>query len=272
MKSTETTLNIIAIGAHPDDCEYHFGGTAAKFAARGDRVKFVSVTNGDAGHHRISGTELIERRREETIEAARRLGIAATEVLDAHDGLFLPTLELRRQVIRLIREWKADIVFTHRPYDYHPDHRYTGQLVQDSAFLVLVPNVCPETPVMRHNPVYFYFEDGFEKPQPFSPDITVAIDDVWEKKIAGLDAHVSQMYEWLPWVDWAEEPVPGEAAERLRWIAGKLSRPISPAIRSALEKRYGTSQAAGAQHAESFELCEYGRQPSPEELDRLIPR
>ena len=272
MTQNHDRLNIIVIGAHPDDCEYHLGGTAAKFAARGDRVKFVSFTNGDAGHHRLDGAELAVRRRAEAGEAARRLGVEAAVVLDNHDGDFLPTLEARHQIIRLIREWKADIVLTHRPYDYHPDHRYTSQLVQDSAFLVLVPDICPETPVLRRNPVFLYLEDAFRKPYPFSPDIAVAIDDAWEKKISGLDAHVSQMYEWLPWINWNEEPVPAGAVARRQWLAGKLNRPLSAVTRAALERRYGAERAAAIVHAEAFELCEYGRQVPPGELDRLFPR
>ncbi len=272
MKPFPQPLNVIAIGAHPDDCEYYLGGTATKFAAAGHRVKFVSLTNGDAGHHRQAGAELVARRRAEAGEAARRLGIAASEVLDHHDGLLVPTLEVRRQVIRLIREWKADLVLTHRPIDYHPDHRATGLLVQDSAYIVLVPNVCPETPVLRTNPVYAYVEDAFQKPNPFTPDIAIAIDEVWERKIDALDAHVSQMYEWLPWAHWHEEPVPGEANQRRRWLAGKMERPLSQAARQALEARYGPKAARGIRHAEAFEICEYGRQPSPEELEKLFPR
>lgn len=266
------SLNVIAIGAHPDDCEYYFAGTAAKLAAAGHRVKFVSLTNGDAGHHRSSGAELVARRRAETAEAARRLGIAASEVLDYHDGLLLPSLEARADVIRQIRGWRADLVLTHRPLDYHPDHRATGQLVQDSAYLVLVPNICPGTPVLRANPVYLYLEDDFRRPVPFSPDIVVAIDEVWARKVDALDAHESQMYEWLPWVDWNEESPPADPRDRKLWLAGKMARPISAAARRQLSERYNQKTAAAAEHAESFELCEYGRRPTAEQLDRMLPR
>jgi len=265
-------LNVIVIGAHPDDCEYYFGGTAAKLAAAGHRVKFVSLTNGDAGHHQSSGEDLVARRRTETAEAARRLGIAASEVLDYHDGLLVPSLEARAEVIRRIRGWRADLVFTHRPLDYHPDHRVTGQLVQDSAYLVLVPNICPETPVLRTNPVYLYLEDDFRRPVPFSPDIVVEIDEVWARKVDALDAHESQMYEWLPWVDWNEESPPPDPLDRKLWLAGKMIRPISAAARGKLAERYDQDTATAAEHVESFELCEYGRQPTPEELDLMLPR
>lgn len=272
MPDRDVKLNIIAIGAHPDDCEYYFGGAGAKFAAAGHRVKFVSVTNGDAGHHRLSGEELVNRRREETAEAARRLGIADSSVLDNHDGLLEPTTENRLEIIRQIRLWNADIVLTHRPYDYHPDHRYTSLLVQDAAYMVLVPNLCPETPVLRRNPVFVYLEDEFEKPVPFAPDIAVAIDDVWPRKIDALGAHVSQFYEWLPWADWNDEPVPAQPADRQAWLSEKIRRTLGDRVRAALEQRYGTQRASNVTHAEAFELCEYGRRPSPEELDTIFPR
>jgi len=272
MRENRGSLRVIAIGAHPDDCEFYFGGTAAKLAAQGHEVKFVSVTNGDAGHHRLAGLELAARRRAETEEAARRLGIAAWEVLDHHDGLFLPDLAPRLQIIRCLRLWQADVVLTHRFNDYHPDHRYTSQLVQDSAYLVLVPNICPDAPVLRRNPVYLYFEDDFQKPAAFTPDVVVAIDDVWSRKLDALDAHVSQFYEWLPWVDWNGEPVPSSPEERRAWLETKVSRPPSPRVREMLARRYGAECAGRIRHAEAFELCEYGRRPTPDELDELFPR
>ena len=193
-------LRVIAFGAHPDDCDMRAGGVAARYAAAGHKVKFVAVTNGDAGHQSQGGGALASRRRAEAQEAGRRIGVEY-EVLDNHDGELLPSLDVRHQVIRRIRQWNADIVLGPRPNDYHPDHRYTGVLVQDAAYMVVVPNVCPDTPPLRKNPAFLYFSDRFQRPQPFRPDIVVSIDDVVEKKLHMLDAHVSQYYEWLPWVD-----------------------------------------------------------------------
>src|SRR5258708_35314018 len=200
MLAQDNKIRVIAFGAHPDDCDIRAAGTAAKFAQMGHLVKFVSVTNGDAGHQTEGGGALAKRRRLEAKESARRLGIEY-EVLDNHDGELLPSLDVRLQVIRRIRQWNADIVLPPRPNDYHPDHRYPHVLVQDAAYMVVVPNVAPDTPPLRKNPVFLYFEDGFQRPNPFRPDVAVAIDDVLELKFAALDAHVSQVYEWLPWVD-----------------------------------------------------------------------
>src|ERR1700693_5735458 len=210
-------IRVIAFGAHPDDCDIRAAGTAALFAKMGNAVKFVSVTNGDAGHQSMSGAVLAQRRLAEAKESARRLGIEY-EVLNNHDGELLPTLEVRKKIIRQIRRWNADVVLAPRPNDYHPDHRYTGVLVQDAAYMVVVPNVCPDTPPLHDNPVFLYFEDGFQRPNPFRPDVSVAIDDVFDLKISVLDAHVSQVYEWLPWVDHILDQVPKDATERRKWL------------------------------------------------------
>src|SRR5688500_7430823 len=173
--STDGKLNVIAFGAHPDDCDQRAGGSAAKWAALGHRVRFVSVTNGDAGHETEGGGALAARRRAEAREAGRRIGIEYV-TLDNHDGELLPTLKPREDIIRQIRQWNADLVLAPRPNDYHPDHRYTGVLVQDAAYMVVVPNITPDTPALRKNPVFMYFQDGFQRPNRFRPDVAVAID------------------------------------------------------------------------------------------------
>jgi len=263
-------LRVIAFGAHPDDCDIRAAGTAARFRALGHEVKFVSVTSGDAGHQTMGGGALAKRRRAEAEESGRRLGIPY-EVLDNHDGELLPTLDVRGQIIRRIRQWNADIVLAPRPNDYHPDHRYTGVLVEDAAYMVVVPNVCPDTPPLRKNPVFLYYEDHFQKPSPFRPDVAIDIDGVFDLKVGALDAHVSQVYEWLPWVDGKLDMVPRDAAERRRWLAESRGNEITPAVRRALEKWYGPERAARIRHAEAFEVCEYGRQPDGEELRKLFP-
>src|ERR1700694_2826043 len=235
-------IRVIAFGAHPDDCDIRAGGTAALFARMGHAVKFVAVTNGDAGHQSQGGGALAKRRRAEAMESAKRLGIEY-EVLDNHDGEVLPTLEVRQQGVRRIRQWNADVVLAPRPNDYHPDHRYTGVLVQDAAYMVVVPNVAPDTPPLRKNPVFLYFEDGFQRPNPFRPDVSISIDDVFDKKISALDAHVSQVYEWLPWVDGILDQVPKDHTERRKWLASHREPRIRPEVLKTLEKWYGPERA-----------------------------
>jgi LmbE family N-acetylglucosaminyl deacetylase len=266
----DLAVRVICIGAHPDDCEIEFGGTAAKMAERGDAVKFVSVTNGEAGHHLHSGEELARIRRAEAQDAACRLSISEAEVLGNRDGQVLPSIAARNEILRQIRTWEADLVITHRTWDYHQDHRYTGQLVQDSAYLVMVPYICPETPALRRNPVFMYFEDSFRLPVPFRTDLAVNIDDSWERKLDALDAHQSQVYEWLPWLN-GEQP-PRDAEARRVWLATSWNRDPSMCTQAALARRYGAGSAARMRHAEAFQISEYGRQISAEELDELFPR
>lgn len=265
-------VRVIAFGAHPDDCDLGAGGLAARYAAHGDKVKFVSLTNGDAGHQTQHGDDLADRRRAEAQEAGRRIGIEY-EVLDNHDGKLFPTLEVREQVIREIRNWNADIVIAPRPNDYHPDHRYTGIVVQDASYMVTVPDIVPEVPALHKNPVFLYFSDHFQRPQPFRPDIAVSIDDVYQKKLDMLDAHVSQFYEWLPWHDGQLDNVPKDPTARKQWIMTfepSAVRKVPQGWRPSLQKRYGQA-ASKIRYAEAFEITEYGSQPSEEEIRRLIP-
>jgi LmbE family N-acetylglucosaminyl deacetylase len=266
----ETKLRVIAFGAHPDDCDIRASGTAALFASMGHAVKFVSVTNGDAGHQEMKGAQLAERRRKEAAESARRLGISY-DVLSNHDGELLPTLPVRQQIIREIRGWNADIVLAPRPNDYHPDHRYTGVLVQDAAYMVVVPSVTPDVAPLRKNPVFLYYEDRFQRPNPFRPDIAVRLDEVIDKKIEALDSHVSQFYEWLPWVDGRLAEVPKGAAERKAWLKKERTRTPSEAVRASLVKWYGAERGGSTQYYETFEICEYGAQPDDARIRKLFP-
>lgn len=271
--AADDPVRVIAIFAHPDDADYKMGGTATLLARMGHHVKFLSLTNGDAGHYKEGGGVLGQRRRAEAEEAARRLGIEEYEVLDYHDAELMPTLDVRMDVIRAIREWDADVVLGLRPNDYHPDHRNAGQVVIDASYMVQVPNVAPDTPPTATNPVFLYMQDRFTKPTPFEPDIAVAIDDVFETKVDALDAHVSQMYEWLPWIGGYIEDVPEGAEARREWLGERYrSRSgVSAEVRAALEKWYGAERAQGVQFAEAFEIAEYGHQPSDAEIRRLFP-
>jgi LmbE family N-acetylglucosaminyl deacetylase len=268
--ATDGKLNVIAFGAHPDDCDQRAGGTAAKLAALGHRVRFVALTNGDAGHQTEGGGALAARRREEAREAGRRIGVDYV-TLDNHDGELLPTLKPREDIIRQIRLWNADLVLAPRPNDYHPDHRYTGVLVQDAAYMVVVPNIAPDTPALRKNPVFMYFQDGFQRPNPFRPDVAIAIDDVIEKKLDMMDAHVSQFYEWLPWVAGTLDSVPKDPAARRKWLKDTRAGQPSAAVREALVKWYGAEAGKAVRYAEAFEICEYGRKPDKAELTKLFP-
>jgi len=254
--------SVIVFGAHPDDCDLVAGGIAIKFAKMGCRVKFVSMTNGDAGHQSMGGGALAKRRMEEAKEAGRRFGVEYT-VIDNHDGELMPTLENRLKVIREIRNWKADIVITHPPDDYHPDHRYTSLLVQDASFMVIVPNIAPDTPPLRKNPVFFYHNTN-------DPDISISIDDVAKQKIYAASAHVSQFFEWLPWLDGTLDKVPESEEGRLQFMKMWLNKP-NDAERNCLKKWYGEAAASGVTYTESFRIADFSRKPDHDELMKLFP-
>jgi len=267
---TQEKINVIVIGAHPDDADICAGGTAIKYAQAGHNVMFVSLTNGDAGHHEKGGGALARIRRTEAQEAGKRFGVEYV-VLENHDGELMPTLENRKEVIRLIRKWNADIVMGPRPNDYHPDHRNAAILVQDAAYMVIVPNVASDVPPLEKNPVFLYVEDRFQKPYPFELGIALDISDEFDQKIYGIAAHESQMFEWLPWTGGRLDQVPKGEKERLEWLADWRKPNISIDVRKSLVKWYGAEKAGKITAAEAFEICEYGRRPSDEEIKKLFP-
>jgi len=263
-------INVVVIGAHPDDCDIDAGGTAIEFARAGHNVLFVSLTNGDAGHFSKGGGALAKIRRAEAHEAGKRFGVKYV-VLDNHDGELMPTLNVRLDVIRLIRQWNADLVIGPRPNDYHPDHRNTATLIQDAAYMVIVPNIAPDTPPLKKNPVFLYTEDNFKKPYPFEPDVVVDITDAFDQKIYSMAAHESQFFEWLPWTSGKLDEVPKTEKERLQWLANWRKPKINDKERQALVKWYGEDRGSKVKYAEAFEVCEYGSHPSDDEIRRLFP-
>ena len=267
-------LRIIVFGAHPDDAEYRGAGVALKWARMGHHVKLVSATNGDIGHWQIAGGPLALRRKKEVMEVGRRLGVT-TEVLDIHDGEILPTLENRRIITKLIREWNADMVITNRPNDYHPDHRYTSILVQDSAYIVTVPFFGPDVPALKKNPVFLYASDGFQRPNPFRADVAVGIDDVIEPTLDALLVMESQIHEGGA-NGYAGLYPEGEAGrqrrrEEVRRDLAHRYAGYADSYRDALIKFYGQEKGRQIRYAQAFEVCEYGRQPSPDELKQMFP-
>jgi LmbE family N-acetylglucosaminyl deacetylase len=268
-------LRIICFGAHPDDCEIFAGGTAALWSDAGHQVKFVSTTNGDIGHWQQAGGPLAQRRLAEVQAAARILG-NEVQVLDIHDGEILPTLENRRTITRLIRQWQADIVISHRPNDYHPDHRYTAILVQDAAYMVTVPFFCPDTPALSKNPVFLYASDNFQKPTPFQPDVVVPIDRVMDRKRDALAEIVSQFIEGG--CGGGPDDLPRDGADlqarqaqlKQGWFRQRNAN-IANRFRDQLIELCGEEPGRRVQYAEAFEVCEYGRRPTDDELRQMFP-
>ena len=164
---------------------------------------------------------------------------------------------------------------SHRPNDYHPDHRYTGVLVQDSAFMVAVPFFCPDVPPLKSNPLFLFYPDGFQKPNPFHADIVVGIDQVIERKLDALDMLESQFYEGGALG--AAELIPTDPMkqqDRRRQVRSGFAdrnQALARQYRGQLADWYGKNKADKVQFAEAFEICEYGRRPKKEEIAKLFP-
>ena len=263
-------LRFLMIGAHPDDCELKTGGIAIRYSRLGHKVKFVSATNGDTGHYEIGGAALAIRRVNEARAGCATAGIES-EVLDIHNNGIEADIRTRELFIKLIREFRPDIIFTHRLNDYHPDHRRTAMLVQDSSYAIRIPNVCPLTPCMDYTPVIMYMSDSFKKPNPFEADVVFDIDDVMDTKVKMLDCYESQVYEWLPWMDGELDTVPKDPIGRLEWLKQKMldrDGKTAKQFRKELVEKYGAVRGNNIKCAEVFEVSEYGA-PLTEEKMKL---
>lgn len=266
-------LRILVIGAHPDDADIMAGGTSALWAKHGHVVKFISVTNGDAGHHLKSGPELAAIRKAEAAAAGAVIS-SEYEVLDFHDGRLEPNYATRCVIIRKIREFAPDLILTHRPCDYHPDHRYTSQLVCDAAYMVTVPSVVSEVPFLRHNPAIAYVADTFQRPYPFSPRVVVDVAETIEDTVSMLHCHQSQFYEWLAFNHGYEGELPSDDAARRAWLGIWYRERIAwlpTAFRDLVIKTYGHQHGSQVVWLEAFEPCEYGAAWSDELVSRLFP-
>lgn len=261
-------MRVLVIGAHPDDCELGTGGAAIKFRRQGHTVKYIYATNGDAGHHEYGGGKLANIRSQEVKKSCAVAGIEY-EILDNHDGYLEVTIKLREKFIQIIRSFAPDLIITHRPNDYHPDHRNTSLLVQDSSYLITVPNICPLTPPLSKQPVILYMHDNFKRPYEFVPHVIISIDDVMEEKLEMLNCHESQFYEWLPWNRGEADTVPENCDERKKWLFEYQSRRyenIANKYREELINKYGVIHGGKIRFAEAFEISEYGRQLSGKEV------
>lgn len=271
--TSSSPLRILVIGAHPDDCEIKAGGVTALYRAAGHHVKYVSVTNGESGHQRLPPVELAARRKAEAQAVAARMGIEY-EVLGNRDGRLLPTLEARFELIALIRRYQPDLVLTHRPNDYHPDHRATSTLVCDAAYMVIVPHIVPEVPALRVNPVIAYLSDHFQRPAPFAPTVVVDVEPVLESILDQMACHRCQFFEWLPYTMCQENEFPRDAAgerEYLRQFYAAFNGPLADRYRDLVIQTYGEERGRKIRFIEAFEPCEYGSPLTDANRKKLFP-
>ena len=267
------TLRVIAFGAPPDDAELKFAGTAARFAAQGHKVKLVALTNGDVGHFSQAGGPLAQRRKAEVEACHANIGVA-TDVLDIHDGELMPDLETRKKVANLIRDWQADIVLSHRPWDYHPDHRAVGKLAEDAAVVVAAPYFAPYTPPTTGNPIFLFYSDNFKKPYPFDPILAVGIDEVAQKKWDCISSLPSQFGDADSWQARYGRNVPTEEAARKAYLIEGVktrSADVANTYRNLLVQLYGDQKGRAIKYAEAFELNQYGGPATADQLKGMFP-
>lgn len=270
---TREPPRLLILGAHPDDAEYHAGGLASIYRQLGHTVELVSLTNGAAGHHRKPPAEMARIRREEAAAAGRVIG-APYQVWDIPDGELMPTLEVRRRVIRQIRAFAPDLVLTHRPYDYHPDHRAAGQLVQDATYLVTVPNVLPDVPALKRDPVVAYMPDLFTRPCPMIADVVLDVTDRVGTILAMLACQRSQVFEWLPYEEGILDSVPEDEGEKSLWLRRWYRRHMLPRtdhFREDLVAAYGEDRGRRIEFVEVFELSDYAAAADAATRRRLFP-
>ncbi|MHA1110927.1 MAG: PIG-L deacetylase family protein [Promethearchaeota archaeon] len=264
---------IMGIGAHPDDIEIVSGGLALLGTKLGYKFKFVSVTNGNVGHHKIKSDELAIVREKEAQAAASALG-GEYKSLNVDDGYVFVNKEQTEKVVKVIREFDPDLVITHRPNSYHRDHRYTGVLVMDASYMLTVPQYCPNVPISpsRRTPVICYAYDDFLRPQ-FEPNIILDISDVYDEKAKGVAHHESQIMEWIPWTVRMEDQFKPPFTQDDKENAARLIETtyFSTALtryRSLIKKGYPDKKVT---NVEIYEICEYGKPASKKELKELFP-
>ena len=270
---SEASPRILVFGAHPDDAEFHVGGLLSIYRELDYPVKIVSVTNGDAGHYQIAG-DVLARRRQAEAEAAAVLIGTSFEAWNHHDGQLVPTLDLRFQVIREIRAFKPDLVLTHRPYDYHPDHRAVAQLVQDASYMVTVPLIVPDMPSLPRDPVVAYMPDLFTRPSPLRADIVIDITAQMHKIVQLLACHQSQVFEWMPFNQGILDQVPEDDAGRLSWLRQSVEawkQPYTERYKDRIVEHYGSERGQFIAYVEVLEISEYAAPLDEHGKRRLFP-
>jgi len=186
-------MNILAVGAHPDDLEILCGGTLAKYAVLGHKVTMAVLTNGNMGRPDTQPERMAEIRREEFRRSAALIG-AETVWMDVDDELSVIDLETRLHMVDVFRETKPDVVITHSDRDYHVDHRNTSQLVFEAAPLSCVHQIRRFFPELDKQPLIYHFDTLGAI--DFQPGEYVDITDYMEKKQAMYACHASQI-DWM---------------------------------------------------------------------------
>lgn len=188
-------MRVLAIGAHPDDIDILCGGTLARYADMGDDVFMAVATNGEVGSPTMGKAEIAAVRKQEAETSAAVIG-AKLFWMGFPDEFLMDSPEVRLAFIETIRKCRPDVILTHWPGDlYNPDHTNTGQIANDVALIVTVPNIQTPSPPCEKIPVV-YFMDGLAG-LGFQPEEYVDISDTIQTKQEMLSKHESQISTWL---------------------------------------------------------------------------
>jgi LmbE family N-acetylglucosaminyl deacetylase len=187
-------MNIIFLGAHPDDLEFFCGGTIARCVAEGHAVWMANATNGSAGSPTLSKTEIGEVRRGEAEAVRKVLGAQGLIWMNEDDELLFDTEATRLKFVDAIRQAKADVIVTHNPDDYHPDHIACSKLATDARILSAVRLIETEHAPLAASPELFYMDStaGIN----FQPGFHVDVSKFLDIKMKALACHNSQN-AWL---------------------------------------------------------------------------
>ena len=183
-------VDILAIGAHPDDVELGCGGTLAKLLADGKSVAIVDLTQGELG---TRGTNLT--RAEEAAESCKILGISHRENLKMKDGFLNNSEEYQIEIVKMIRKYQPEIILANAIDDRHPDHAKAAKLVSDACFLSGLVKIetslnGEDQKAWRPKQVYHYIQW-----KNITPDFVVDISDFMDKKIEACLAYKTQFYD-----------------------------------------------------------------------------
>jgi len=268
----KTPLKVMVIGAHPDDPDVRCSGLARTLVAAGHRVRFVSLTNGEKGHQFMEAKDLAARRCGETRKVVEALGIEDYYVSDTPDCELQPTLEERKKVTKIIREFGPNVIVTHRPNDYHCDHRACATLVQDATYLVGVPLWCPDVPVPETIPTVFFMTDRFTQPTPFRPDFVIDVSQHEDAICRAFACHESQMFEWLVpehGFKLSDVPPAEDVQGRLDFIRKSALHLVADCAKAFPEDVAKAYPGRNPKLVELYEKSEYGRPPVKAERDLL---
>ena len=183
-------LDILAIGAHPDDIELGCSGTLISEVKRGRKAGIVDLTQGELG---TRGT--VETRYQEAADAARIMGVVARENLKMRDGFFRNDEEHQMQLIKALRKYRPEIVIGNILEDRHPDHGRAGSLIYDSCFFSGLKQIKTfddegnEQEKWRPKYLLHYIQDRF-----YEPDIIIDISHVWEERMEAIKAYKTQFH------------------------------------------------------------------------------